>query len=146
MRAKAPADDVARFVKIAAAKALRLSFDPVADRNQDVALECLDTDLLRASIENALERASARNLDALVARLDALLRDGTLVQQVDFVLGSRPTYYFPDDVQKMVLSGPSAAHPFEFQEFCWMRCRPLADGTHHCEEYQNRICLIGEAT
>lgn len=138
-------DEYRPFIEIAADKGLSLSFD-VRSQNDNVALECVDMDLVCASIENAIDRATQQKLDELVVRLQRLLRDGTPVQQVDFVLGSRRTYYFPEDIEKMIASGPTAAHPFRLQRFSWLRCRPLSDGSHECQEYQNQICLVREAS
>lgn len=115
------------------------------DREDSVvepALCCVNLGLVQLSIDNALERARRQGLGAIAGRLESLRRDGTSPQQVDFVLGSGPVYYFPPDIEKMVRSGPKAAHPFTKRLFAWVRCRPRADGSQCCEEHTRKICLI----
>lgn len=130
------------FIDIANKKKLSLSFRDDALRRRS--LSCVDIDLTRASIENAVARATRMRLAPLAERLQRLLSHGTAAQQVGFVLGSAPTYYFPEDIERMAQSGPLVDHPFTMHGFAWVRCRPLNAKEQICEEYHNRICVILE--
>lgn len=57
----------------------------------------LDMDMVRASIDNAIARTK---LPAIKERLERLRSQGTAAQQVDFVLGSGKSYFFPEDVER----------------------------------------------
>jgi hypothetical protein len=133
-------DERRPFVDVAQAKGLSLSFArPTSDAPD---LWRLDMDLVRVSIESAIVRARRQGIAPLIHRLERLLHTGTDVQQVDFVLGDRRTYYFPEDIETMVQSGPRAAHPHTVYSLCWLRCKPLVDGSQHVEEHEKRIGLI----
>jgi hypothetical protein len=131
------------FIETAKAKGLSLSFGGAA-RSARPDLWRLDMDLVRLSIASAIARATQQGMDPLVQRLEHLLDAGTDVQHVDFVLGDRRTYYFPEDIEKMVQSGPSASHPCTVYPFSWLRCQPLEDGSQHLEEHHKRIGLIDD--
>ncbi len=129
------------FIVLAESKGLALSFDG-SRRAEPLAVGRLDMDLVRVSLENAIGRARESEMTGVTERLDRLLRTGTPVQQVDFVLGSRSTYYFPEDIETMVRAGPKVGHRFTRVGFSWLRCRPLADGSFDCEERKIEICLV----
>ena len=135
------AKEIRPFIEAADRKGLLLSFD-AGESKHSLALWQIEMDLVRVSLENAITRARGSQIDGLAERLERLLRHGTGPQQVDFVLGSQRVYYFPEDIEKMVNSGPNAAHHFALRPFSWLRCKPMDDGSQHCEEHHNEVCLV----
>ncbi len=131
------------FVEVAARKGLTLRFDDELHAD-DPAPWDVDVDLARASLANALARARMHGLRELEVRLERLLRDGSAADHVDFAAAYRPVYYFPEDVERLARAGPLVSHPRVAHELAWLRCSPLADGSHHCAEVTRRICAIGD--
>jgi hypothetical protein len=129
------------FIGIAKKKGLLLSFDECLPKDY-YALWRVDMDLVRASIENAITQSKRQKMDAITVRLERLIFNGTDAQQLDFVLGGGSVYYFPEDVEKMIHSGPKVAHRFNLQRLSWLRCRPLNDGTQICEEHNKQLCML----
>ena len=102
----------------------------------------VDRDLVRLSVESACRRATAQGDEELAKRLGNLLKHGTSAQHAAFVTKESGTYFFPEDIEKMVASGPKAAHPFLRTELSWLRCFAGTDGTHYWEERSSRICIV----
>lgn len=134
---------IRQFKELANRKGVLLSRgypDPIDQ--QHFCFSGIDMDFVRASLENAIRRAKQRKHNGVIERLDRLYCEGTKAQQASFVLGPGRTYFFPEDVQKMVDSGSTKAHPFSLHKLSWMRCRPLDDGSQIYEEHSIQICLV----
>lgn len=135
------AGELAPFLDFAREKGMKIcSLPPGAAIERSV--WHLDCDLARLSVENACSRATAQGEEGLAKRLENLLEHGTRVQHVAFVTKESGTYFFPEDIEKMVASGPKAAHPFLRTELSWLRCFAGTDGTHYWEERSSRICIV----
>jgi len=88
--------ELAPFRKIAADKQFKFTFRPGTRPARAPTREMhLDMDMVRASLNNAIERARSQRLTKIEERLQRLLTNGTAAQQVDFVLGSGTRYFFP---------------------------------------------------
>lgn len=129
------------FAEIAQRKQLSLVAEP---GTVPTGLAFVDLELVRRSIDNAVASAQAEGKVQLSDRLERLLRNGTATQHVEFAINAHNTYYFPEDILRMIDGGPDAAYPFSFQPLSWLRCRPLADGRHAIEEHSIRVCLVEE--
>ena len=135
------ADEIQPFVGVARQKGLAMCLHQSGEELERSVWH-VDCDLIRLSVENARRRAEMQGKAEIAKRLTNLLERGTKVQQVNFVTAGHGTYFFPEDVEKMVLSGPKAAHPFRLEELSWLRCCATKEGTHFCEEWRARICVV----
>jgi hypothetical protein len=129
------------FIRIAREKGLSLG-PPSAGPAPATSVWQMDKDLVKLSVENAIARARCEGKMEMAQRIANLLEHGTIVEQINFVAGEYGTYYFPQDVEKMVASGPHASHPCRFEKLAWLRSLATDDGRHFCEEREARICLI----
>jgi hypothetical protein len=129
------------FLDVASRKRMTLLPD-AAPSDGSIPVWLADIDLIRVSLAHAWHRAAERRLEAIADRIERLRRDGTTVQQLDFILGDRRTYYFPEDVNRMIEAGPWVGHGYSIQPLEWLRCRPLGGGVHVLEEHEQRICVI----
>lgn len=107
----------------------------------------LDMDMVRASLNNAIERTKKQKHYAISERLERLLANGTAAQQVDFVLGSGDKYFFPEDVEtwaKMAEANKFHSFGVVCDEVCFIICkcscwRRLEDCVQQCTERCRQI-------
>jgi hypothetical protein len=131
-------EEMAPFKKIAKDKGVEISFGkPKENRVRPLSEMHLDMDMVRASLDNAVERAKKENLTAILERLERLRAKGTAAQQVDFVLGSGNQYMFPEDVERVAaMAEKDKFHSFGVVcgSFCWLSCICTGKNNQECRE------------
>jgi hypothetical protein len=141
-----PASAYDAFVKIAKAKGVKIFINQappaVAAAKASAANTLhLDMNMVRASIEDAI--AKTKQNASLNAQLTRLLRSGTPVQQVEFVMGTG-RYYFPWDVEAAIAdSGKAAAASIQCtvcENVCHLVCSCLGNGDQYCQDKCRDIC------
>jgi hypothetical protein len=131
-------EELAPFKKIARDKGVKLTFlNEKENRVRPLSQMHLDMDMVRASLDNAVERAKKGNRTAILERLERLRANGTAAQKVDFVLGSGNQYMFPEDVEKVAAQAEKDKfHSFGVVcgSFCWLCCVCTANNNQECRE------------
>ena len=131
-------EELAPFRKIAQEKGVKITFmKEKATRTRALSQMHLDMDMVRASLDNAIERATNQNLSKILPRLQRLRASGTAAQQVDFVLGSGRQYMFPEDVEKIAARAEkNKFHTFGVvcNTFCWLSCICTGDNNQECQQ------------
>ena len=139
-KAKISDKELEPFREIAKKKGAKLfaNQEPPAAQKQTLHL---DMDMVKASLENAIERTAGK--PELNEKLRRLLSNGTAAQQVDFVLGTG-TYYFPEDLEEVAKSGKipvaSGAQCWVCENVCTLVCNCLGNGDQYCKERCRQVC------
>lgn len=133
------------FIDIANRKGKQITFYSVKVNKAAPDVIHLDMDMVRASLDNAIERSKKEDITWLTPRLEYLRSHGTGAQQVDFVLGSGNRYFFPQDVEKLVAlsENPVTAKsdcPLICRLFCWLACICTGDARQECTERCREVC------
>lgn len=136
--------DYEPFRKIAAAKGVKITMN-ASDAMTAQAVEALhlDMDMVRASLALAI-RESRKGNSTITEKLERLARNGTPVQQVEFVMGTG-TYYFPEDLEK-ALSAPAGrveatgVQCVVCEWVCTTVCNCLGNGDQVCKDRCRNVC------
>jgi hypothetical protein len=142
----APASAYDAFTKIAKAKGAKIFVNQAppavsaASANAANTLH-LDMNMVRASIEDAIAKTRANA--PLNTQLSRLLKSGTAVQQVEFVMGTG-RYYFPWDVEDAITASKkvttASIECTVCETICPIVCHCAGNGDQFCQEKCREIC------